>query len=457
MNNPRPIAAARDLDARVTAPPSKSVMQRALVAAALAPGVSRLMNPLLAGDPLVLIAALKAVGIPARIRTDSGVLPGDDVVMGDDVVTGGAVMTGDGGRVVEIEGGGGRIPAEAVRLEVGNAGTAMRFLTGMLAAGHGTYIIDGDERMRRRPIEDLLRALRALGAAAESVGGNGFPPVGVGGRGLPGGVARLRGSRSSQYLSAILLAAPAAAGEVRVDLEGDLVSRPYVDLTIDVMRRFGVEVTAAPSGPLARSFTVPAGQAYRPSVFSIEGDHSSASYAHAAAAVAGGRVRVDGLHPDSRQGDARFPEILARMGCRVERGPTSVIVERTGALEGIEADLRGMPDMAPTLAVVALFARGPTRISGVPHLRLKESDRIAALVQEIRRLGGEAEEHADGLTVIPRPLHGATVETYGDHRVAMAFAVAGLGVPGIAISDPACVAKSFPAFWDSFNQIERSR
>jgi 3-phosphoshikimate 1-carboxyvinyltransferase len=451
MDNLRPIAAARDLNARVTAPPSKSVMQRALVAAALAPGVSRLLNPLLAGDSLLLIAALKAVGIPARIRSVADVRSVADMPSDADVPSDAGIQ------VVEIEGGGGRIPAEVVRLEVGNAGTAMRFLTGMLAAGHGTYIIDGDARMRRRPIEDLLRALRALGAAAESVAGNGCPPVGVGGRGLPGGVARLRGSRSSQYLSAILLAAPAAAGEVRVEMEGGLVSRPYIDLTIDVMRRFGVEVMAAPPGPSARSFTVAAGQAYRPTVFSIEGDHSSASYSHAAAAVAGGRVRVDGLQPDSRQGDARFPDLLARMGCRVERGPSSVVVERTGVLEGIDADLSGMPDMAPTLAVVALFAKGPTRISGVPHLRIKESDRIASLVREIRRLGGEAEEHSDGLTVVPRPLHGATVETYGDHRVAMAFAVAGLRVPGIAIRDPGCVAKSFPAFWDSFDLLARAR
>ncbi len=426
MSSEREIRVVPAVRGSVTAPPSKSVTQRALIAAALAPGRSRLRNPLLSDDPRHLIRALDAVGIPARI-----------------VAAGEAIE-------VEVEGQGGAIPAGSASLHVGNAGTAMRFLTALLALGRGTYVIDGDARMRERPIGDLLSALRALGASAGSVRGNGCPPVRVGGPGLPGGAARLPGSKSSQYLSAILLAAPASAAGVQVEIEGDLVSRPYVDLTIAVMRRFGVEVERQPPAPRARRFSV-APRAYQARDLAIEGDYSSASYFFAAAAITGGRVEVRGLDPESAQGDARLLGLLREMGCRVETAADSVAVEGGGALEGIDADLRDLPDVAPTLAVVALFAHGPTRLHGVPHLRLKETDRIAALVAEIRRLGGEAAPAPDGLTIVPRPLTGARVETYGDHRMAMAFAVAGLRVPGLVIRDPGCVSKSFPGFWDAFD------
>jgi 3-phosphoshikimate 1-carboxyvinyltransferase len=425
----RPIASARVARGRVEAPPSKSVTQRAILAAALARGRSILRNPLLADDPRHLLAALEAVGIRTRVEASS-VPP-----------------------AIAIEGRGGEIPAASASLQVGNAGTAMRFLAAVLSLGRGRYVIDGDRRMRERPIEDLLAALRALGAFAESVRGDGCPPVRVGGRGIPGGAVRLKGTRSSQYLSALLLAAPAASSDVILEIEGELVSRTYVDLTIDVMRRFGVVVEQEPPGAGARRYAVRQGQAYRPADLAVEGDYSSAAYFFAAAAVTGGRVEVEGLDPGSRQGDARFPDLLERMGCRVERGPGGVTVEGGGDLRGIEADLKTMPDVAPTLAVVALFARGPTRLRGVPHLRLKETDRIAALVSEIRRLGGEARAEPDGLTVTPRPLTGARIETYRDHRMAMAFAVAGLRVPGVVIADPGCVSKSFPAFWEHLDRL----
>lgn len=429
MSDDREIRPVTSLDGEVTAPPSKSLTQRALVAAALASGRSRLKSPLLADDPRHLIAAFDAVGIATRI------------------------VDPDGGATVEVEGRGGAIPSPGATIAVGNAGTAMRFLTAMLALGRGRYVLDGNERMRQRPIEDLLAALRALGAAAESMRGDGCPPVVVGGRGLPGGSARLPGGRSSQYLSAILLAAPAAAQGVRIEIEGDLVSRPYVDLTIDTMRCFGVEVERDPEGPRARRFRVRPGQLYAPRDLTIEGDYSSASYFFAAAAITGGRVRVRGLDPSSAQGDARLLDLLERMGCRVERGAEGVIVRGPEALSGIDADLATMPDTAPTLAVAALFARGPSRIRGVPHLRLKETDRIAALVAEIRRLGGEAAAEEDGLTIAPRPLRGARVETYGDHRMAMAFAVAGLRLRGVVIRDPGCVSKSYPLFWEHLDRL----
>jgi 3-phosphoshikimate 1-carboxyvinyltransferase len=426
----RAIRVVREVRGTVQAPPSKSVTQRALVAAALADGRSVLRNSLLADDPAQLIAALSAVGLPTSVGEAAG------------------------HPIVEIDGRGGRIPASSAGVAVGNAGTAMRFLTALLACGRGSYLIDGDARMRQRPIEDLLAALRDLGAAAESVNGDGCPPVRVGGPGLPGGSARLPGGKSSQYLSALLLAAPAAERGVAIEVEGPLVSRPYVDLTIDVMRRFGVAVQSEPPGPTPSRFRVAPGQGYAARSLTIEGDYSSASYFFAMAAVCGGRVEVTGLDPDSRQGDARFLDLLREMGCRVESSDRGIVVEGDGAPRGLaSADLSSMPDLAPTLAVVALFARGPTRIRGVPHLRLKETDRIAALVAEIRRLGGDAEADEDGLAIRPRRLTGARVETYRDHRMAMAFAVAGLRVPDVVIADPGCVAKSFPGFWQLLDRL----
>jgi 3-phosphoshikimate 1-carboxyvinyltransferase len=240
---------------------------------------------------------------------------------------------------------------------------------------------------------------------------------------------------------------------VDVEIEGPLVSRPYVDLTIDVMRRFGAAVQTPSAGPGPLRYHVAAGRPYRPCDLEIEGDYSSASYFFAAAAVTSGRVRVERLDPNSRQGDARFVGLLERMGCRVEHGDRWVEIEGAESLRGIEADCRDMPDIVPTLAVVALFADGPTRITGVPHLKVKESDRIAALAAEIDRLGGSAAPAPDGLTIVPRSLTGARIETYSDHRMAMAFAVAGLRVPGVVISHPDCVSKSFPGFWEIFDRL----
>jgi 3-phosphoshikimate 1-carboxyvinyltransferase len=427
VSSARPITAGKTVDGRLTAPPSKSVTQRALVAAALARGRSILRRPLLSDDTRRLITALEDVGIPARVRAEA--------------------------LAIEVDGRGGDIPSATAAIDTGNAGTAMRFLTAVLALGRGCYTIDGSARMRERPIGDLLEALRSLGARAESIRNDGCPPVRVGGSGIPGGRARLRASKSSQYLSAILLAAPAASSAVTIEIEGDLVSRPYVDLTLDVMQRFGARVRADPPGAAARSFAVAADAPYEPRDFAIEGDYSSVSYFFAAAAVSGGRVRVAGLNPRSAQGDARFLGLLERMGCEVMADETEIVVSGGGTLTGIDADCRHMPDIVPTLAVVALFARSPTRITGVPHLRYKETDRITALVNEVRRLGGEAAPAADGLTIVPRPLSGARIETYGDHRMAMAFAVAGLAVPGVTIGDPACVSKSFPGFWDAFDRL----
>ena len=423
----RAIPVVTRLRGRVEVPPSKSLTQRAVIAASLAPGRSRILRPLDADDPRLLVAALNAVGVAGSWRSTGG------------------------SSELLIDGTPGGVPAApAAPLQAGNAGTTMRFLAARLAAGERECVIDGSERMRRRPIEDLLQALRALGARAASIEGNGCPPVRVGGgEGLRGGQVRLPGAHSSQYLSALLLAAPAAADGLDLIVAGDLVSRPYVDLTIDVMGRFGVEVAATREAVGEERFRVTPGQRYRPTAYEVEGDYSAASYFFAAAAITAGWVEVAGLTADSRQGDAGFLDLLESMGCSVTRQGGTVSVQGPKALRGIDADLGRMPDVAPTLAAVALHAEGPTRIRGVSHLRLKESDRIASLVDGIRRLGGEATAAPDGLTITPRALRGAPIEPFADHRMAMAFAIAGLRVPGTVILDPGCVSKSFPRFWEA--------
>lgn len=436
----RAIPVATELHGRVEVPSSKSLTQRALVAASLAAGRSRILRPLVADDSRLMVAALSAIGVQARWH------PGGNE---PDPSAENPELRIDGCERVT--------KSPSAPLLAGNAGTTMRFLTARLAVGEAVCVIDGSERMRRRPIEDLLAALRALGARAIAVDGNGCPPVRVGGERMRGGETRLPGARSSQYLSALLLAAPAAADGLTLVIDGDLVSRPYVDLTIDVMRRFGVEVEASRTADGEERFRVAPGQHYRPIEYEVEGDYSAASYFFAAAAITAGRVGVAGLSPDSRQGDAGFLDLLQRMGCVIERRPGAISVQGPGSLRGIEADLGRMPDVAPTLAAVALFAASPTRISGVPHLRLKESDRIAALVDAIGRLGGEATAAPDGLTIVPRPLRGAPIETFADHRMAMAFAIAGLRTPGTVVRDPGCVSKSFPRFWERLEGLISGR
>ena len=407
--------------ARLQAPPSKSATQRALVIASLARGTSRILRPLLGEDGALLRDALAACGVP---------------------ITTGVALEVQGGDAARGAG---------TTLSLGNAGTAMRFLAARLAIEPDPRLLDGGARMRERPIEDLLAALRLLGMEAEAVRGNGCPPIRVGGGRPRGGKVRLPGARSSQFASALLMAAPRFEAGLSLAIEGEFVSRPYVRLTAALMRRFGVEV-----GQEEQRFVVAAGQDYRPIDLEIEGDWSSASYPFAAAAIGGGRVEVAGLDQGSAQGDAGILELLRRMGCRAgTSGDGSIFVEGPERLSAIEADLRDMPDLAPTVAILGLFAEGPTRIHGVPHLRLKETDRIAVLCEGIAALGGSAEPAADGLTVRPRPLAGGTVDPRGDHRMAMAFAVAGLRVPGVVILDPDCVAKSYPGFWDDFDALSR--
>ena len=408
-------------DAVVPIPGSKSLTNRALIIASLAQGTTRLSNALFSDDTVVMVDALRRLGFDVDVDAE--------------------------GPQIVVHGLGGRIPAASADLFVGNAGTAARFLTAMVALGRGRYRLDGSARMRERPIHDLLDALTALGATASST--NGCPPVIVDARGLRGGRASVRGTISSQFISAMLMVAPYAAADVDLTVDGRLVGAPYVDMTVAVMREFGARIER---GDLHR-FRVPGGQQYQARDYAVEPDASSAAYFFAAAAISGGRVRVPGLSAASLQGDARIVDLFERMGCAVERADAYLEVRGGRTLQGVDVDLGAISDQTMTLAALAPFANGPTRIRGVAHIRHQESDRLAATATELRRLGQDVEEFDDGLKIVPRPVRPAVIETYGDHRIAMAFAITGLRAPGVAIADPECVAKTFPDFFERLETL----
>jgi len=408
------------LDARVRVPGSKSITNRAVLAAALARGESRLEGALRSDDTDAMRVALGALGVAIEAHGTSWT----------------------------VRGTGGKLAAPKGKLDARASGTTARFLTAAAALADGPVEIDGTPRMRERPIDDLARALRALGAEVEVLGRGGCPPLRVAGGGLRGGRAPIDARRSSQFVTAVLLAAPCAREDVVLEpVDGVVVSRPYVDLTLAVMRSFGAD--AGWVGPALR---VAGGTGYRARVYAVEPDASAAAYPFAAAAIAGGRVRVEGLPRDSLQADLGLLDVLERMGCAVERGPDAIEV-RGGRLVGVDVDMNAMPDAALALAVVALFAEGPTHIRNVANLRIKETDRLAALERELGRLGARARASADGLTIEPGPLRGAEIETYDDHRMAMAFALAGLRVPGVVIREPGCVAKTWPDYFEALERL----
>ncbi|HJW14723.1 MAG TPA: 3-phosphoshikimate 1-carboxyvinyltransferase [Thermoanaerobaculia bacterium] len=416
---PRLIRRAKEVDHVLRVPPSKSFTNRALVAAALAKGRSTLQAPSKSQDTNYLAGALSSLGVTMSA------LGGETVVTGAD----------------------GALAAPRKPLFVGNAGTTFRFLTAIAALASGTTTITGDSQMVKRPIGDLLAALGAAGVRTSSNGG--FPPVTVEGGSFAGGSLTIAADKSSQYLSALLLAAPYARQSVEIRVEGPLSSRPYVEMTLAVMRAFGAEAESAPGG----CYRVGNARRYAARTYAVEPDASSASYFLAAAAVTGGKVVVPGLSGASLQGDVHFLELLAAMGCTAVAHPDALEL-RGGALRGIEADMNAMPDCVPTLAVVALFADGPTTIRNIAHLRFKETDRLTAIAAELTKLGASVELLDDGLVIRPGALRGAEIETYHDHRIAMSFAVAGLVLPGVTIAHPGCVAKSFPRFWDEFTTLE---
>jgi len=363
------------------------------------------------------------------------------------------VRTDEAGTIT-VEGRGGEIPARSARINARDAGTVMRFLPAVAALGEGEFTFDGSARMRERPVGDLVEGLRSLGVDAGANGPGGCPPVVVRASGLAGGTARVSATTSSQFASALLLAAPCAKSPVTVELEGEVVSRPFIELTLDLMKEFGAEVESASPNELR----VAAPRPYRAGVHRIEGDATAASYFWAAAAVTGGRVEVANVGTSSHQGDARFVDVLERMGCRVERSEEAITVSGPEVLRGGEFDLNRMPDVAQTLSVVALFAESPVSMTNVANLRVKECDRLSALAAELPKLGAQVEERPDGITVTPPEsgragLHGGRIATYNDHRMAMSFAVAGLAILGVVIENPACVSKTYPRFFDDFARL----
>lgn len=352
--------------------------------------------------------------------------------------------------IIAVTGCGGRIPVAEAKLFVGNSGTTVRFLTAMLAAADGTFTLDGTARMRERPIQDLLDALAQLGVQAHSISGTGCPPVEIRATGLRGGEATIRGDVSSQFLSGLLMAAPYAKSELKLAIEGELVSQPYVHMTLAVMRAFGVDVAAED----VTTFKIEAPRHYLGRDYVVEPDASAASYFWAAAAITGGCVTVEGLNRSSLQGDVAFCDCLAKMGCDVQDNATSTTI--TGhPLHGIDVDMNAISDTVQTLAAVALFAEGPTTIRGVGHIRHKETDRIAALATELRKLGAAVEEWPDGLRITPGTLHGATIDTYDDHRMAMSLALVGLRQPGVVINDPGCTVKTYPNYFGDLEKLRR--
>ncbi|MCF6155821.1 MAG: 3-phosphoshikimate 1-carboxyvinyltransferase [Candidatus Brocadia sp.] len=411
------------LDAIVKVPGSKSYTNRALITAALADGESMIANTLFSDDTKYMASGLNVLGIPVEEQQDTNKFI--------------------------VHGKGGAIPVRQANLFVGNAGTAMRFLTAMLTLGNGVYEIDGVTRMRQRPIQDLLDGLRQLGADVISKHNDGCPPVIIRGKGLSGGLAVVKGDLSSQYFSALLMTAPYAKKDVIIEVKGSLVSKRYVDMTVALMRHFGVNV----ENNDYKMFLVKAGQRYKATDYEVEGDASAASYFFAAAAITGGKVRVVGIGSDSLQGDIHFVDVLKSMGCKITVGSNWIEVQGN-TLHGVDVDMGDMPDVVQTLAAVAVFAHGKTRVRNVKNMRIKETDRIAAVVNELQRMGISAVEYEDGFEIEPSPPQPAEIETYDDHRMAMSFALIGLRSKGISIKKPECVSKTFP---DYFQRLEALR
>jgi len=402
----------------VVLPGSKSLSNRILLLSMLAEGKTEIQNLLDSDDVRRMVEALETLGIQLEENRAEN--------------------------LITVSGTSGIIPVKEATLMLGNAGTAIRPLTAAVTLGHGRFVLDGVQRMRERPIIDLVNGLSQLGANLRCINGTDCPPVEVIADGLPGGITRLSGAISSQYLTAILLAAPYADKEVQIEITDKLVSVPYVEMTLRLMRSFGVSV----NHENFRLFHIPR-QTYRsPGNIFVEGDASSASYFLAGAAITKGTVTVKGCGTDSLQGDARFAEVLEKMGAKVEWEPQQV--KLTGnSLNGIDVDMNQMPDAAMTLAVAALFASGPTTIRNIYNWRVKETERLQAVSTELRKLGAEVEEGYDYLVIQPpEQIRKAEIDTYDDHRMAMAFSLAACGSSPVTINNPGCVSKTFPDYFE---------
>lgn len=421
------IAPIAHVEGTLRLPGSKSISNRSLLLAAVARGTTELTGLLDAEDVDRMRDALIALGV--RIETAPS----------------GATL---------VHGVAGTLPVRRAALFLGNAGTAFRPLAAVLALSNGEYELSGAPRMHERPIGDLVDALRALGADIRYGAAAGFPPLTIApGEVHAGGCVKIRGNVSSQFVTALLMALPLAGGGTAVEVEGELISRPYVDMTLALMRRFGVDVAREDDN----RFRVPAGAAYAsPGTLAVEGDASSASYFLAAGAIGGGPVRIVGAGSASIQGDIGFAATLASMGADIRTGDDWIEARRSGKLTGIDADFNAMPDAAMTAAIVALFAEGPTVLRNIGSWRVKETDRIAAMGRELRKLGASVDEGADWMRVSPPPhWRPATIDTYDDHRIAMCFSLAALGGVAVRINDPQCVRKTFPDYFAAFERLAR--
>lgn len=411
----------------IQVPGSKSMTNRALPIAALAEGATVIKGALFSDDSRYFIDSLKRLGYQVQVDEER--------------------------KLVRVQGAGIKplVHQSGIDLFIGNSGTSARFLTAFVSLGEGRYRIDGIQRMRERPIVALLQALQQAGVAAVDELGTGCPPVLIEAHGLPGGKISIRGKESSQYLSGLLIASPYAGGPVDIYVDGELVSAPYVQMTVEMMKQFGVGVTM-----IDGHYHVEPSHYQAKKEYQIEPDASSASYFLAMAAVCGGTVQIMGMTAEMLQGDVKFAQVLEKMGCRVDYGRDYIrLIGPNRQLAGIEVDLFDMSDMVPTLAAIAPLAKGPVHIRNVANVRIKETDRIKACVQELRKFGVQVDETEDGLTVYPTATlkEGVSVKTYDDHRMAMAFSVLGLKVPGTVIENPECTHKTFPNYFSLLEQV----
>ena len=407
---------------QIVVPGSKSLTHRILIASALSEGVCRIENALLSEDTVLTMKALRQMGIRIEEKIDN--------------------------RLV-VYGNAGKLNPSSEPIYLGNSGTSIRLLTAVAALGKSTYELVGDDRMAQRPIQALIDALAQIGVQARSVTNNGCPPVEINGMNLSGRNVALNCRTSSQYLTGLLLTAPCTEKGLQIDVTEGPVSRPYVDMTIDVMSRFGLAIDRQGYD----EFKIAGKQLYRAGDYEVEADASQAGYFWAAAAICKNDVKVRGLNPVSCQGDVNFSKVLESMGCTIKNEPDGVTVAGGDRLKAVEIDMGDMPDMVPTLAVTAAYAEGTTVIKNVSHLKSKESDRLGAVVSELIKMGITASCTEDEMVVTGGQPQGAEIDTYDDHRIAMSFAVAGLKAPGTIIRDEKCVEKSFPNFWEVFEGL----
>ncbi|QDE31154.1 3-phosphoshikimate 1-carboxyvinyltransferase [Shewanella polaris] len=415
------------IDGEINIPGSKSISNRALLLATLAKGSTTLTNLLDSDDIRYMLASLKQLGINYKLSDDK--------------------------TVCTVEGNAGPISSDAAQsLFLGNAGTAMRPLCAALTLGQGEFTLTGEPRMEERPIGDLVDALRQLGADVTYLKNDGFPPLTIKATGLNGGDVEIAGDLSSQFLTALLMVAPLTKDSVNIKIKGELVSKPYIDITIALMKQFGVEVI----NHQYQRFEIKAGQQYvSPGKVLVEGDASSASYFLAAGAIQGGEVKVTGVGRLSIQGDVKFADALAQMGADIEWGDDFIIARKSN-LSAIEMDMNHIPDAAMTIATAALFAKGTTKLTNIYNWRIKETDRLAAMATELRKVGAMVEEGHDYITITPpEALNTAAIDTYNDHRMAMCFSLMAFADCGITINDPDCTSKTFPDYFDQFLQLAK--